>query len=59
MLNEYPDFAHGKIDRTNAAIESGNRERILRLAARWDAQNNGDCTIDWEVEAAALRWERR
>lgn len=59
VLNEYPDFAYSKINRVNAAIASGDRERILRLATRLDVQNNGDCAIDWEAGAAAVRWERR
>lgn len=58
VLNEYPDSAHGKIDRTNAAMESGDRERILRLASRFDAQNNGACTITWEADDAARRWQQ-
>ncbi len=40
-------------------MESGDRERILRLAARFDAQNNGDCTITWEADDAARRWQHR
>lgn len=46
VLNEYPDYPANKIARTNAAMDSGNRDRIIRVAGRWDTLNNGDCTLD-------------
>ena len=46
VLNEYPDYPANKIARTNAAMDSGNRDRIIRVAGRWDTLNNGDCSLD-------------
>lgn len=46
VLNEYPDYPATKITRTNTALDSGKRAMMIRVAARWDALNNGDCTLD-------------
>lgn len=46
VLNEYPDTPASKIAAVNAALDSGNRNRIIRLATKLDVINNGECTLD-------------
>ncbi len=45
-LNEYPDYPAKKIAKINAALDSGDRATIIKLATRLDTVNNGDCTLD-------------
>ena len=46
VLNEYPDYPTAKINAINTALDSGNRNKMIRLAAKLDVINNGDCAHD-------------
>lgn len=42
---DFPAFTSGVLTRTNAALASGRRARMIDLAAQWDDKNNLDCPL--------------
>lgn len=53
LLNEYPDQVPGRIARVNEVLASVDAAVVLRVAARFDAFNNGgDCLISGATPTA-------